>query len=107
VDLPADVREGIVLIPGSNQAPFPGYRSWLFAERCPQETYAGDHIGIRFSADEAAVYDFLTNKLLAAYIHALSPRPGYRDEATGTIHFAVATNLLGDIDLSRARLVVP
>lgn len=106
-DLPVEVREGVVLIPSAGQTPSPTYRSWLFAERLPQATYRDDHIGIRFSAGEASVYDFLTNKLLASYIHALSFQPGYRDSASGTIRFAVAADLLRDIDLARARLVVP
>ncbi|NMC42286.1 MAG: hypothetical protein GYA46_00055 [candidate division Zixibacteria bacterium] len=107
VDLPAEVHEGVLLIPSASQTRSSTYRSWLFAERLPRATYSGDHIGIRFSASEAAVYDFLTNKLLASYIEALSPQPGYRDSVSGTLRFAVAADLLRDIDLARARLVVP
>lgn len=107
VDLPPEVREGVIAIPSANHTLSPTYRSRLFAERFPQATYTGEHIGIRFSAEEATAYDFLTNKLLASYIDALSLQPGYRDSASGTLRFAVAADLLRDIDVSRARLVVP
>lgn len=107
VDLPPEVREGVIAIPSANHTPSPAYRSRLFAERLPRATHTGEHIGIRFSAQEATVYDFLTNKLLASYVHALSLQPGYCDSVTGTLRFAVAADLLRDIDLARARLVVP
>lgn len=106
VDLPSDARECMLLIKDI-EAVDPAYRSWLFAERLPREAYAGEHIGVRFSADEAAVYDFLTSKLQASYIHALSPQPGYRDEATGTIHFAVDAGILKKVDAAGVRLVIP
>ncbi|MDD4053117.1 MAG: hypothetical protein PHR28_14625, partial [candidate division Zixibacteria bacterium] len=106
VSISSGAREGILLTNDAGDSVATAYRSVLFAKDLPRETYRGEHIGIRFSADEVAVYDYLTNKLLASYIHGLSPMGGYRDSTSQTLHFAVSRDIVGGLDLAQARLIV-
>ena len=106
VNLSSGAREGILLLNDGGDSVATAYRSELFDKSLPEETYRGEHVGVRFSADEVAVYDYLTNKLLASYIDGLSPVKGFRDSTSSTLHFAVSRDIMNGLDCTNARLIV-
>jgi hypothetical protein len=47
--------------------------------------FSGYRYGIRFDQNEAGLYDYATNELLAKYIWGISPSDEYYDEAGRTV----------------------
>lgn len=60
--------------------------SSLFEEQYRgSEPFEGYRFGVRFDSNEAGVYDYATNTLLAKYIFGISPSPDYYNEADNRI----------------------
>ncbi|NQS97809.1 MAG: hypothetical protein HQ591_05090 [candidate division Zixibacteria bacterium] len=54
------------------------YRSRIFREQFGNLEYEGERFGIVFSGEEAGVYDYYTNTLIAKYMSSFSPCDDYR-----------------------------
>jgi len=56
------------------------YRSWMFAEQFPQETYMGEEMGIVVSAGEAGIYDYTCNVLKAKLTQVFQGNEGFEND---------------------------
>jgi hypothetical protein len=95
-------RSWSVLLFDTGEKAEDSYRSRLFAEHIPHETYTGQRYGLRFGPEEVGLYDYWTNTLLANYVSSLAPSPDYENKNDNTISFAVPK---GIVDLSDCRPV--
>ncbi len=64
--------KGILLFSSDDFHPGEVYRSYLFAEHCPNRRYGGEYLGIRYSPDEIGCYDYLCNELMGTYVVSFS-----------------------------------
>ncbi len=80
------------------------YQSWMFAEQNPGAQYHGERFGIVFNGDEAGLYDFYLNCLLAKYVYGFAPDSSYKSGAGSGIAFrfdrALLPGTLGDYEIS-------
>lgn len=84
--LPGDTITGNILF-GYNDS-LKDYRSSLFNEQYKGEkAFHGYRFGIRFDQNEAGVYDYATNHLVAKYIFGLQPSDDYYNEKEKKIYF--------------------
>lgn len=100
-----DFAKGTILLRLRNGKFEESYRSRLFAEQMPSMPYNGEIYGIQFSPDEAGLYDYRTNTMLAKYVMGFSPSPDYWDQRTKTITFSLDKRLL-DGEIQDYRLTV-
>lgn len=85
---------GLILIDPPGGQSFAGYRSRLFAKQAPGVTYNGALFGIEFSAEEAGLYAYDTDVLLAKYLASFDFSPNYWDESNHILRFNLDKSLL-------------
>lgn len=101
-----DRPHGLILIAPPAEESLDGYRSRLFAKQAPGETYDGALYGIEFNTEEAGLYVYDTDVLLAKYVSSFDFSPGYWDADSRTLQFGLDKSLLPlGIDESSWRLV--
>ncbi len=72
--------------------------SAMFTEHYGDEVpYEGYRFGVRFDVNEAGLYDYATNMLLAKYIAGVDPSPHYFDQPNHKITFRIKKNLTNGI----------
>ena len=75
-----------------------GQRSLLYEEQGNNfEMLSGYRYGLRFDANEAGLYDFVTNQLLGKFINGLTPSDEYLSAEDGTIAFKFRKELTGKV----------
>jgi len=73
-----------------------GVGSELFDEQYRDgQTYNGYRWGVRFDGNEAGLYDYLTNRLIAKYIFGITPSDDYIDADNNTIRVRYSADLTG------------
>jgi hypothetical protein len=72
-----------------------GAHSYLWDEQNRDEPFSGYRYAVRFDQNEAGLYDYATNELLAKYIFGISPSEGYFDPATQKVKISFRTSLVG------------
>lgn len=74
-----------------------GGRSHLFEEQYGlTQPFDGYRYGVRFDQNEAGLYDYATNELVAKYIWGITPSEEYFDQANRTIRIRFRAELLKD-----------
>lgn len=74
-----------------------GGQSSLFREQYGQETaFEGHRFGMRYDQNEAGLYDYATNQLLAKYIWGITPSDEYFDSESGRVKIKFRSSLLED-----------
>jgi hypothetical protein len=58
------------------------------------EKFEGYRFSVRFDGNEAGLYDYATNQLLAKYIWGITPSEDYHDTTTHTIAVKLRKSLL-------------
>lgn len=72
--------------------------STLFDEHFGGEMpFGGYRYGVRFDRNEAGLYDYGTNQLMAKYIWGITPSEKYVDEKTHSIHIRFKKSIVGDV----------
>lgn len=72
--------------------------SAMFTEHYGEETpYEGYRYGVRYDANEAGLYDYATNMLLAKYIAGVDPSPDYFNQQNHKITVRIKKNLTNGI----------
>lgn len=72
-----------------------GYGSSLLVEQYKGEkAFEGYRYGIRYDTNEAGLYDYATNTLLAKYVRGFTPSDNYYNETDGTITFKIKRDLI-------------
>ena len=84
--------EAAVTMSGSVGNEFSAYKSSLWKEQYPNMPYSSQIYSIRFNPDEAGVYDYLTNELVAKYVSTFDEMPRLTTE--NKIVFRFKENLL-------------
>ena len=75
-----------------------GGRSHLFEEQYGfAQPFDGYRYGVRFDQNEAGLYDYATNELVAKYIWGITPSDEYFDPANRTIRIRFRADLLKDV----------
>jgi hypothetical protein len=72
-----------------------GAHSYLWDEQNRDEPFSGYRYAVRFDQNEAGLYDYATNELLAKYIFGISPSEGYFNSTTQTVRISFRSNLVG------------
>jgi len=73
-----------------------GKLSSIFIEQYKDtRPFEGYRFGIRLDRNEAGLYDYSTNQLMAKYVHDFDPGPNYYDSASGKYSAYFDINLLG------------
>ncbi len=91
--------EGNILI--GKTSDLDGKVSSLFEEQYKtDETLDSYRYGIRFDRNEAGVYDYATNHLLAKYIWGITPSEDYYSEQEKTLYLKFRQELIGDADIN-------
>ena len=74
-----------------------GKNSLLFEEQFQgNQAFDGYRYGVRFDRNEAGLYDYGTNELVAKFIWGITPLEGYYDRDTNRIYIKFKTAVLGD-----------
>lgn len=83
--------------------------SSLFEEQYQSaEKYSGYQYGIRFDRNEAGVYDYATNSLIAKYIWSLKPSDAYYSEKDGKLYFKFRKDVLPlELDKKTEFVILP
>jgi len=89
-----DHPHGIILIDPPDGETLDGYQSRLFAKQAPGLPYDGALYGIEFNAEEAGLYAYDTDVLLAKYVHSFDPNPNYWDAKNRVLRFSIDKSLL-------------
>jgi len=72
-----------------------GERSSLFLEQYGEDVaFEGHRFGVRYDQNEAGLYDYATNQLLAKYIWGITPSDDYFDAERGRIMIKFRKSLL-------------
>lgn len=72
-----------------------GFGSSLLVEQYKgTRPFEGYRYGIKYDANEAGLYDYATNTLLAKYVSGFAPSDDYYNQTDGTITFKVDRSLL-------------
>jgi hypothetical protein len=97
-EIEAGVRDpnGVILVGDSTPPIESSYSSRLFTRHLPHAEYQGERYGIWFTDQEAGVYDYHTNILVAKYVRTFSPGMGYWDPDHQVIRFYLNKDLLQD-----------
>ncbi len=75
-----------------------GVHSLLFDEQYRNgQAFSGYRWGIRFDGNEAGLYDYVSNQLIAKYIFGITPSDEYRDEKNHTLKMKYLVDLSGGI----------
>ncbi len=70
------------------------YQSGLFYEQFSTGAYRGQKYGLRFNSDEAGLYDYYTDIMIAKYIRSFDPDSHYWSPDSGTVRFTMKKALL-------------
>ncbi|MBU0983338.1 MAG: hypothetical protein KKA42_05680, partial [candidate division Zixibacteria bacterium] len=72
-----------------------GQQSSLFKEQTSNGAVPeGYRYGVQFDQNEAGLYDYATNQLLAKYIWGITPSPDYFDAEKGTVRICFKKDIL-------------
>ncbi|MDX9858401.1 MAG: hypothetical protein RBT76_11460 [candidate division Zixibacteria bacterium] len=71
--------------------------SSLFEEHFGNMLFAGFRYAVRFDRNEAGLYDYGTNQLMAKYIWGITPSESYLDESTRTIRIRFKRDIVGEV----------
>lgn len=70
--------------------------SLLFEEQYDEsEKFDGFRFGLKFDQNEAGLYDYTTNHIIAKYIYSLTPSDNYFDSEKGIVRVRFKTSLTG------------
>ena len=70
----------------------------MFIEQYRSEIpFEGHRYGVRFDANEAGLYDYATNMLLAKYIAGVDPSDDYIDQQNHKVAFRIRKNLTNGV----------
>jgi hypothetical protein len=58
--------------------------------------FAGYRYGVRYDTNEAGLYDYVSNQLVAKYIWGITPSDSYYDQAEKRIAISLKKDLMGD-----------
>ena len=84
-----------------------GKVSSLFDEQYQAREKLDSHrYGIRFDRNEAGVYDYATNHLLAKYIWGITPSENYYSDTDNTLHLRFKKDLIGGADIAPDKIRV-
>lgn len=95
ISMHGDFQGGLLTFSEHNRAANTDYVSWQFEEQNPGIDYNGAILGLKFNKDEAGLYDYRTNMLIAKYVYGFTPEDDYYDPDSKQITFAIDKNLLG------------
>jgi len=73
---------------------FAGQKSLLYQEQFPGEQFDGYRFGVVYDQNEAGLYDYATNQLMAKFIWGLSPSDNYFDADANKITIKFRKDLL-------------
>ncbi|MEW6413336.1 MAG: hypothetical protein AB1483_12840 [Candidatus Zixiibacteriota bacterium] len=97
--------QGNILV-GKNSA-LDGKVSSLFDEQYQAREKLDSHrYGIRFDRNEAGVYDYATNHLVAKYIWGITPSENYYSDTDNTLHLRFKKDLIGGADIAPDKIRV-
>ena len=85
---------GVIIIADSAAPVERSYRSQLFTRHLPRADYQGERYGIWFTDQEAGLYDYQTNTLIAKYVRSFSPGTAFWDPEKLVIRFYLDKNLV-------------
>jgi len=94
ITLPEATASGVLAFVDSHGSAVHGFRSKLFSTHVPESNDPQPDYGIKFSAAEAGLYDYVCDELLVNFVPALSTKSGYWDEAGKTITFEIARDVM-------------
>ena len=73
-------------------------RSTLFEEHYGDSVeYEGYRFGVRYDGNEAGLYDYLTNQLIAKYIWGITPSDDYLNLETNTVSIRFKKSLVNEV----------
>ncbi|MEW6050049.1 MAG: hypothetical protein AB1644_03180 [Candidatus Zixiibacteriota bacterium] len=73
-------------------------QSYLFAEQYgTEQAFDGFRFGVRFDGNEAGLYDYGTNELVAKYIWGITPSDQYFNATDHTLRIRFKKSLLGSV----------
>ncbi|MBI5867549.1 MAG: hypothetical protein HZB43_04550 [candidate division Zixibacteria bacterium] len=81
------------------------YRSRLFQRQIDKQQYSGEAVGVVFNKDEAGVYDYRTNVLVAKFASGFSPGLTISDTTGRVIQFRVSKKVV-PLDSTRCTCIV-
>ncbi|UCC43487.1 MAG: hypothetical protein JSU65_10120 [Candidatus Zixiibacteriota bacterium] len=83
-----------------------GVRSELYEEQFGTEReFEGFRYAIRYDKNEAGLYDYVTSRLLAKYIHDISPSEEYYDPEARSLAIRFRRHLVGNLDFAKEEFV--
>jgi len=85
---------GVIIIADSAASVERSYQSRLFSRHFPRADYQGERYGIWFTDQEAGLYDYQTNTLMAKHVRSFSPGTEYWDPEKLIIRFYLDKNLV-------------
>ena len=72
--------------------------SFSFDEQYPDSvSFDGYRFGIRYDTNEAGLYDYVSNQLVAKYIWGITPSEDYYDQSTQRIAISLRKDLIGKL----------
>ncbi|HEX2896623.1 MAG TPA: hypothetical protein VHP63_01050, partial [candidate division Zixibacteria bacterium] len=94
--LTAENQSGNLLF--GHQKEVPLTYSAMYSEHYGQETaFEGYRYGVRFDVNEAGLYDYATNTLLAKYIAGVNPSPEYYNQESHKINIRIRKSLTNGV----------
>ena len=91
-----DIPKGVLLMKDKSSSGTKNYQSGLFAEHLPNTRYDSEIYGIQFSANEAGLYNYYTDNLVAKYISSFSPSDEYWNLEERIMRFQLEKSVLGN-----------
>ncbi|MFQ6092149.1 MAG: hypothetical protein ACE5OR_05625 [bacterium] len=88
------IPNGVILLRHKSPSITEDYKSRLFAEHLPNVRYDGEVYGIKFSADEAGLYNYYTDNLVAKYVSGFSPSDEYWNSEERLVRFQLEKSVL-------------
>jgi hypothetical protein len=89
-----DIPKGVILMKDKSSPGTESYQSGLFAEHLPSARYDGEVYGIQFSPDEAGLYNYYMDTLVAKYISSFSPKHEYWNSEERMVCFRLEKSVL-------------
>jgi len=100
-----DMPKGVILMKDKSSSETENYQSKLFAEHLPNAGYDGEVYGLQFSADEAGLYNYYTDTLVAKYISSFSPSNEYWNSEERVMRFRLEKSVLKRITHYELRIM--
>jgi len=99
-----DNPSGLILMKDKLSSGIENYQSGLFTDHLPNASYDGEAYGVQFSANEAGLYNYYTDNLVAKYISSFAPSNEYWNVEKRIMRFrlekAVLNQNISDFQLS-------